>query len=60
MLITGSMGNGLYLKLMQRGILSVITAEDNPDNAVSAFLSNSLDRLPLPDNTHCQGHDHHH
>lgn len=59
-LITGSMGNGLYLKLMQRGILSVITAEDNPDNAVSAFLSNSLDRLPLPDNTHCQGHDHHH
>lgn len=59
-LITGSMGNGLYHKLMQRGILSVITLEEDPDSAVSAFLENTLDRLPLPNNTHCQGHEHHH
>ena len=45
-LITGGLGNGLYLRLMQSGILPVITLEQDPDSAVVAFLNNTLDRLP--------------
>ncbi len=47
MLITGSMGPGLHERLMQSGILPVITMEEDPDVAVTAMLSNRLLRLPV-------------
>lgn len=51
-LITGGMGAGLHQRLMQSGILPVITMEEDPDVAVSALLSNSLERLPIPPRYH--------
>jgi len=59
-LITGGLGNGLYLRLMQSGILTVITLAQDPDSAVVAFLNNTLDRLPAPNNHECHDHAHHH
>jgi predicted Fe-Mo cluster-binding NifX family protein len=47
-LITRGMGPGLYERLMQSGILPVVTMEEDPDAAVSAMLSNRLPRLPVP------------
>lgn len=46
-LITGSMGFGLHDRLMQGGILPVITMEEDPDAAVAGLLTNSLDRLHI-------------
>jgi predicted Fe-Mo cluster-binding NifX family protein len=46
-LITRGMGPGLYERLMQSGILPVVTMEDDPDAAVSAMLSNASDDCPL-------------
>ncbi|EXI77044.1 MAG: Dinitrogenase iron-molybdenum cofactor [Candidatus Accumulibacter appositus] len=46
-LITGGMGPGLHERLMQSGILPVITMEEDPDVAVTAMLSNRLVRLPV-------------
>ena len=46
-LITRGMGPGLYERLIQSGILPVVTMEDDPDAAVSAMLSNTLSRLPV-------------
>jgi len=46
-LITGGMGPGLHQRLMQSGILPVITVEEDPDVAVTAMLSNRLVRLPV-------------
>ncbi len=59
-LITGGMGPGLYERLMQRGILPVVTMEKDPDAAVTAMLSNSLRRLPAARRTDidCHGHGH--
>lgn len=51
-LITGSMGGGLYQRLMQQGILPIITDQNNPDEAIAAFLENRLERLPLALNHH--------
>ena len=45
-LICGGMGPHLYQRLMQQGVLPVITAEDEPDQAVAAFLANELERFP--------------
>lgn len=45
-LISGGMGTALYHRLMQSGILPIITVEEDPDTAVDAFLANNLDRLP--------------
>jgi len=59
-LITASMGAGLHQRLKQNGILPVITLEDNPDAAVSAFLENRLDNLPIDRSHHCSSHDHDH
>ena len=39
--ITGSMGPSLYDRLMQSGILPVITMDEDPDAAVAALLSNT-------------------
>jgi predicted Fe-Mo cluster-binding NifX family protein len=55
-LITGSMGPGLHARLMQSGILPVITMEEDPDAAVSAMLSNRLRRLPVPRRHYCHAH----
>ena len=59
-LITGSMGNGLYLRLKSQGVLPVVTAEENPDEAVRAFLAGALTALPSVPNNHCHEHDHAH
>ncbi len=57
-LITGGMGPGLFERLMQSGILPVVTMEEDPDAAVSAMLGNRLERLPVPrgDHGHERGH----
>ncbi|MEF8724889.1 MAG: NifB/NifX family molybdenum-iron cluster-binding protein [Candidatus Accumulibacter delftensis] len=55
-LITRGMGPGLYERLMQSGILPVITMEEDPDAAVSAMLSNRLPRLPVPRRHYCHAH----
>lgn len=57
-LITGSLGNGLYRRLQERGIQSIVTAEDDPDSAVNAFLAGELVALSIIHNNPC--HDHHH
>lgn len=59
-LITASMGAGLHQRLKQNGILPVITLEENPDEAVNAFLKNDLDRQPIDRNHPCQHDGHHH
>jgi predicted Fe-Mo cluster-binding NifX family protein len=59
-LITASMGAGLHERLMQGGVLPVITTEENPDLAVAAYLSNKLARLPINARHHCHGHEHNH
>ena len=59
-LITGSMGFGLYDRLMQSGILPVITMEEDPDAAVAGLLTNRLERLPIDRNHHCHEHGHGH
>jgi predicted Fe-Mo cluster-binding NifX family protein len=55
-LITGGMGPGLHERLMQSGILPVITMEEDPDAAVTAMLSNRLPRLPVPRRHYCHEH----
>lgn len=57
-LITGGMGSGLYHRLMQHGILPVITVEEAPDLAVAAFLGNTLERFPPVGPQHCDDHAH--
>jgi predicted Fe-Mo cluster-binding NifX family protein len=57
-LITASMGAGLHQRLMQSGILPVLTQEESPDNAVNNFLENKLDRLPIDQHHHCHEHAH--
>ena len=59
-LISASMGAGLHQRLKQNGILPVITLEEDPDAAVTAFLKNDLDRLPIDHGHQCHHHDHHH
>lgn len=57
-LICGSMGPGLHHRLMQRGILPVVTIEQDPDAAVAAFLGNSLERLPVERPEQCHQYRH--
>ena len=57
-LITGGMGRGLHDRLMQGGILPVVTMEEDPDAAVAALLGNSLERLPVHWRHDCHGHGH--
>lgn len=57
-LISGSMGSGLFSRLKQQGILPIITCEENPDQAVSDFLANKLVSFN-PDRVHtCHAHAH--
>ncbi len=57
-LITASMGAGLHQRLTQSGILPVMTLEKNPDQAVSSFLGNKLDRLPIEPFHNCNDPTH--
>ena len=44
-LITAGIGSGLQQRLSQRGIRSVVTSQENPDQAVAAYLAGEFDRL---------------
>ena len=57
-LIAGGMGPGLFDRLMQGGILPVITLEEDPDAAVAALLANNLDRLPVRRSRRCREQQH--
>lgn len=41
-LISGSMGNGLFLRVESKGIQPIVTSETDPDTAVNAYLAGSL------------------
>lgn len=43
-LITAGIGSGLQQRLQQRGIDSVVTSEEDPDQAVAVFLAGEVDR----------------
>ena len=49
-----------YLRLKNQGVLPIVTAEENPDEAVRAFLEGTLTALPAVPNNHCHEHDHDH
>ena len=51
-LIAGSMGQGLMMRLERKGIKGVITKEDDPERAILLYLSGAL-RSEQP-------HQHHH
>ena len=57
-LITGSMGRPLYLRLRELGILPLIACEDDPDRAVQDFLAGKL-LTCSPNAPHARHHDHH-
>ena len=57
-LISGGMGAGLYQRLMQSGILPVITTEEAPDQAIASFLGNTLERFPAHGAHACKEHAH--
>lgn len=57
-LITRSMGSGLYHRLKQQGILPIVTTEESPEEAIAAFLDNSLQVRAL--NTMHSCNEHHH
>ena len=44
-LITAGIGSGLQQRLQQSGIQSVVTSEEDPDQAVAVFLAGELERL---------------
>jgi predicted Fe-Mo cluster-binding NifX family protein len=41
-LISGSMGNGLSRRIESKGIKPIVTPENDPDTAVTAYLAGSL------------------
>lgn len=59
-LITGGLGNGLYLRLKRHGILAIVTDETDPDAAVQALLENRLLPLAVVPNNDCHTHGHAH
>lgn len=59
-LITGSLGNGLYQRLLQSGVQPIVTAETDPDAAIAAYLDNNLIKLPAIPNNHCHENGHAH
>ena len=46
-LITGSIGGGLQQRLMQRGIVGVVTSETDLDQAVADFLAGKIESAPV-------------
>jgi predicted Fe-Mo cluster-binding NifX family protein len=59
-LITRSMGSGLYHRLKQQGILPIVTTEESPEEAIAAFLENRLEVRALNTMHSCEDHHHHH
>ncbi len=61
-LIAGSMGEGLFQRLSDHGILPCIVAESDPEIAVTKLLLGELKTLAINANPQCGGHhhDHHH
>jgi len=57
-LIAGDMGINLIQRLEKKGIEAIITSNKDPDQAVTAYLDGSLERLPPDPNHH--GHKHRH
>ncbi len=58
-LISGSMGQGMYLRLAAKGIIGIVTGEKDPDRAVNEYLAGNL--APVGDAIGCRhGDDHHH
>lgn len=55
-LISGSMGAALYQCLLEAGIRPLITSEESPDEAVTAFLAGHLEQMPVEYDTAC-GHN---
>ena len=45
-------------RLMQSGILPVITTEEAPDQAIASFLGNTLERFPAHGAHACKEHAH--
>lgn len=56
-LITGSMGSGLRQRLKTNGVTALVTAEENPDVAVTAYLSGKLEVMSSGDQD-CHEHSH--
>jgi len=63
-LIAGSAGSGLQVRLGKRGIQVLVTTETDPDQAVAAWLAGKLPLVTTPphdcDSHHGDGHEHHH
>lgn len=57
-LISGSMGQGMYLRLASKGIIGIVTDEKDPDTAVKAYLAGRL--KPMSDAIGCRHGDAHH
>lgn len=58
-LISGSMGQGMYLRLAAKGIIGIVTGEKDPDRAVNEYLAGNLS--PVGDAIGCRhGDEHHH
>lgn len=59
-LITASMGAGLYQRLRQGGITPFITTEEDPDTAVAAYLEAGQEPPHVEYASTCPEHGHHH
>lgn len=57
-LISGSMGQGMYLRLAAKGIIGIVTAEKDPDRAVQEYLAGNLH--PISDAIGCRHGGAHH
>ena len=51
-LISGGMGQGLMSRLERKGIKSLVTSEDDPESAVSLYLSGALSSEPPCSHAH--------
>jgi predicted Fe-Mo cluster-binding NifX family protein len=58
-LIAGNMGINLIQRLERKGIEAIITSAKDPDQAVTAYLDGSLERLAPDPNHHGHGSVHH-
>lgn len=58
MSIAGGMGGGLQARLARKGLEAVVTPENDPDRAVSLWLTHSLARAEAHAHAHAHGADH--
>ena len=59
-LITGGMGSGLQHRLAAKGIIALMTAEIDPDQAVAAYLQGTLVAEAGSCDPGAHQHHHHH